>query len=94
MIMNRKQIKSMLGVFPQHVLERLKEEYLVDIEDSKIKMENDLKDIPFYNRPIVLPPEPGLISEKKSHSKPVEQITKEVLKRRKKNKNKKTHRRK
>lgn len=94
MIMNRKQIKSMLGVLPQHVLERLKEEYLVDIEDSKIKMENDLKDIPFYNRPIVLPPEPGLISEKKSHSKPVEQITKEVLKRRKKNKNKKTHRRK
>lgn len=94
MIMNRKQIMSMIGALPQHELEILKEEYLVDIEDSKIKVENDLKDIPFYNRPIVLPPEPGLISEKKSHSKPVEQITKEVLKRRKKNKNKKTHRRK
>ena len=94
MIMNRKQIMSMIGALQQHELEILKEEYLVDIEDSKIKVENDLKDIPFYNRPIVLPPEPGLISEKKSHSKPVEQITKEVLKRRKKNKNKKTHRRK
>ena len=94
MIMNRKQIKLMLGALPQHELEILKEEYFVDIKDSKNKGGNDLKDIPFYNRPIVLPPEPGLISEKKSHSKPVEQITKEVLKRRKKNKNKKTHRRK
>lgn len=92
--MNRKQIMTMLGALPQNERERLKEEYLIEIEDSKMKGVNDWKDIPFHNRPIVLPPEPCLISEKKSHSKPVEQAAKEVLKRRKKNKNKKTHRKK
>ena len=92
--MNRKQVMSMLGALPQHELEKLKEEYLIDIEASKIKVENEWKDIPFYNRPIVLPPEQSLITEKKNHAKPMEQVAKEVLKRRKKNKNKKTHRKK
>ena len=91
--MNRKHVMSMLGALPQHELERLKED-LIDIEGSKMKVGNECKDIMFYNRPIVLPPEPSLITEKKSHAKPMEQVAKEVLKRRKKNKNKKTHRKK
>lgn len=92
--MKRKLIMSMLGALPQHELEILKEEYLIDIEVSKMKMENEWKDLPFRNRAGLQPIGPEVVSRKKNHSKPGGQFAKEVFKRRKKNKNKKTHRKK
>lgn len=92
--MNRKQVMSILGVLPQFETDELKEERFVETVESKMKEMNEWKELPFRNRPVLLPSEPGVFSGKKCHSKPGEQIAREVLKRRKKNKNKKTHRKK
>lgn len=92
--MNRKRIMSMLGVLPQFGTDALNEERFVDTVESGMEEMNEWKDLPFRNRPVLLPSESGVFSGKKSRSKPGEQIAKEVFKRRKKNKNKKTHRKK
>lgn len=92
--MNRKQVMSMLGVLPQFETDELKEERFVETVESKMKEMNEWKELPFRNLPVLLPSESGVFSGKKCHSKPGEQIAREVLKRRKKNKNKKTHRKK
>ena len=54
MIMNRKQIMSMIGALPQHELDIMKEEYLVDIEDSKIKVENLKRNITRLRMPYLM----------------------------------------
>lgn len=92
--MNRKQVMSMLGVLPQFETDALNEERFVDTVESGMEEMNEWKDLPFCNRPVLLPSESGVFSGKKCHSKPGEQIAREVFKRRKKNKNKKTHRKK
>lgn len=92
--MNRKQVMSMLGVLPQFETDELNEERFVDTVESKMKEMDEWKDLPFRNRPVSLPSELEVFSGKKNRSKPGEQIAREVFKRRKKNKNKKTHRKK
>lgn len=93
--MNRKQIMSMmLGVLPQFEMDALNEESFVDTVESGIEEMNEWKDLSFCYRPVLHPSESGVSSGKKCHSKPGEQIAREVFKRRKKNKNKKTHRKK
>ena len=92
--MNSKQVMSMLGVLPQFETDELNEERFVDTVESGMEEMNEWKDLPFRNRPVLLPSEPGVFSGKKCHSKPGKQISKEVFKRRKKNKNKKAHRKK
>lgn len=92
--MNRKLGMSMLGVLPHFETDALNEESFVDTVESGMEDMNEWKDIPFRNRPVLLPSELGVFSGKKCHSKPGEQIAREVFKRRKKNKNKKTHRKK
>ena len=92
--MNRKQVMSMLGVLPQFETDELNEERFVETVESKMKEMDEWKDLPFRNRPVLLPSESGVFSGKKCHSKSGEQIAREVFKRRKKNKNKKTHRKK
>lgn len=91
--MNRKRIMSMLGVLPQFETDELNEERFVETVESKMKR-NEWEELPFRNCPVLLPSEPVAFSGKKCHSKPGEQIAREVFKRRKKNKNKKTHRKK
>lgn len=92
--MNRKRIMSMLGVLPQFETDELNEERFVETVESNMKYMNEWEELPFRNRPVLLPSEPVAFSGKKCHSKPGEQIAREVFKRRKKNKNKKTHRKK
>lgn len=84
----------MLGVLPQFETDALNEERFVDTVESGMEEMDEWKEIPFRNRPVLLPSEPGVFSGKKCRSKPGEQIAIEVFKRRKKNKNKKTHRKK
>ena len=92
--MNRKQVMSMLGVLPQFEMDVLNEERLVDTVESGMEEMNEWKVLPFRKCPVFLPSDSVAFSGKKCHSKPGEQIAREVFKRRKKNKNKKTHRKK
>ena len=84
----------MLGVLPQFETDELNEERFVETVESKMKEMDKWKDLPFRKCPVLPLSEPGVFSGKKSRSKPGEQIAREVFKRRKKNKNKKTHRKK
>lgn len=92
--MNRKQVMSMLGVLPQFETDALNEERFVDTVESGMEEMKEWKVLSFRKCPVLLPSESGVFSGKKRRSKPGEKIAREVLKRRKKNKNKKTHRKK
>ena len=92
--MSRKLVMSILGVLPQFETDALNEERFVDTVESRMEEMNEWKDLPFRNRPVLPPFDSVAFSGKKCHSKPGEQIAREVFKRRKKNKNKKTHRKK
>ena len=92
--MKRNLIMSMLGVLPQFETDELNEERFVETVESKMKEMNEWKELPFRKCPVFLPSDSVAFPGKKNHSKPGGQFAKEVFKRRKKNKNKKTHRKK
>lgn len=96
MSISNKALRAMMSLSPVEI-ERLKEEFNISIpsqEDlDRHRFEYEIKRrVDDFDVPVLIPGIPRKSS--KNHCKPSEQTAKQVCKRRKKNKNKKTHRKK